>query len=388
MTQGGPDLDGRSLLVVGGAGFVGANLVRRALRRGRRATSPSSTTCCRPSAGRCRTTPRVAFVEGSIADDAVLAGLGHELRPGLPPGDLPREPELDRRAAARPREQPADDDQAVRAAAASCRRLQKVVYSASGCSLAEKTYDEARRRRPRTARCRSSRTARTRSPRSSASSTASSTTATTVCRRCARASRTSTGPGEMLGAGGWRGTPATVWRNVVPTFVYRALKGLPLRLENGGQASRDFIFVDDIVEGLLRCGSLARPGDVYNLASGVETTIRELAETILRLTGSDVRAGARAAPRVGPRRAALRQHRQGARGARLRGRRAARGGAAPHRRVDAREPRPHRRLRRAPRGAARRRPDGRTRRRRPRRASGAAARRGRARPSTRRRAPG
>ena len=36
------------------------------------------------------------------------------------------------------------------------------------------------------------------------------------------------GPGEILGAGRWRGTPATVWRNVTPTFVYRALKGLPL----------------------------------------------------------------------------------------------------------------------------------------------------------------
>ena len=30
--------------------------------------------------------------------------------------------------------------------------------------------------------------------------------------------------------------------------------------------SRDFIYVDDIVEGLLRCGALGAPGDVYNLA--------------------------------------------------------------------------------------------------------------------------
>ena len=49
------------------------------------------------------------------------------------------------------------------------------------------------------------------------------------------------GPGEVLGAGHWRGTPATVWRNVTPTFVYRALKGLPLRVENGGIATRDFL---------------------------------------------------------------------------------------------------------------------------------------------------
>jgi nucleoside-diphosphate-sugar epimerase len=39
------------------------------------------------------------------------------------------------------------------------------------------------------------------------------------------------GPGEILGAGKWRGTPATVWRNVTPTFIYKALKGEPLPLK-------------------------------------------------------------------------------------------------------------------------------------------------------------
>ena len=31
------------------------------------------------------------------------------------------------------------------------------------------------------------------------------------------------GPGEILGAGRWRGTPHTVWRNVTPTFIWKAL---------------------------------------------------------------------------------------------------------------------------------------------------------------------
>jgi nucleoside-diphosphate-sugar epimerase len=95
------------------------------------------------------------------------------------------------------------------------------------------------------------------------------------------------GPGEILGAGRWRGTPATVWRNVTPTFIYRALKGLPLELDNEGRASRDFIYVGDIVAGLLACADRGKPGDVYNLASGVETTIRELADQIVELTESE-----------------------------------------------------------------------------------------------------
>jgi nucleoside-diphosphate-sugar epimerase len=92
------------------------------------------------------------------------------------------------------------------------------------------------------------------------------------------------GPGEILGAGQWRGTIATVWRNVTPTFVYRALKQLPLQVENEGRASRDLIYVDDIVRGLLACATRGRAGDVYNLDSGVETSILELAMTINRLT--------------------------------------------------------------------------------------------------------
>lgn len=95
------------------------------------------------------------------------------------------------------------------------------------------------------------------------------------------------GPGEILGAGQWRGTPATVWRNVTPTFIYRAVKQLPLTLENAGQATRDFIYVEDIVRGLMACALRGEPGGVYNLASGVETSIRDLAERINALTGND-----------------------------------------------------------------------------------------------------
>lgn len=96
------------------------------------------------------------------------------------------------------------------------------------------------------------------------------------------------GPGEVLGAGQWRGTPATVWRNVVPTFIYRAINGLPLVLHNDGQTSRDFIFVDDIVEGLVLCAVRGEPGEVYNLASGVETPIKRVAEIIAQNVDRDV----------------------------------------------------------------------------------------------------
>jgi len=94
------------------------------------------------------------------------------------------------------------------------------------------------------------------------------------------------GPREILGAGQWRGTYATVWRNVTPTFIWKALNNMPLSLDNAGETTRDFIYVEDIVDGLIACAINGNPGGVYNIASGVETTIRELAETIIKILDS------------------------------------------------------------------------------------------------------
>ncbi|MGB0370669.1 MAG: NAD-dependent epimerase/dehydratase family protein [Opitutales bacterium] len=94
------------------------------------------------------------------------------------------------------------------------------------------------------------------------------------------------GPGEILGAGMWRGTPHTVWRNVTPSFIWKALYKEALPLDNGGVATRDFIYVDDIVEGLIACALKGIPGEAYNLASGDETSIREWAEMICEITSN------------------------------------------------------------------------------------------------------
>jgi nucleoside-diphosphate-sugar epimerase len=59
-----------------------------------------------------------------------------------------------------------------------------------------------------------------------------------------------------------------------------------VQLDNGGVASRDFVYVEDVARGLVACADRGEPGDVYNLASGVETTIRRLAELIVELSDS------------------------------------------------------------------------------------------------------
>jgi len=59
-----------------------------------------------------------------------------------------------------------------------------------------------------------------------------------------------------------------------------------MQLHNGGDASRDFIYVEDICRGLMACALKGTPGDVYNIASGRETTIRNWAEQIIEMTGA------------------------------------------------------------------------------------------------------
>jgi nucleoside-diphosphate-sugar epimerase len=85
------------------------------------------------------------------------------------------------------------------------------------------------------------------------------------------------GPGEIPGQ----------YRNVIPNFIYWAMKGLPLPITGTGEETRDFTYVGDIVEGLLRAGYYESAiGEEFNLASGCETRILDLAHMVNQLTGN------------------------------------------------------------------------------------------------------
>jgi dTDP-glucose 4,6-dehydratase len=72
---------------------------------------------------------------------------------------------------------------------------------------------------------------------------------------------------------------------VVPTFVQQALDGEPLTVAGDGSQSRSLCYVEDTVEGLLRLALSDCAGPV-NIGNDAETTVLELAETIIGLTGS------------------------------------------------------------------------------------------------------
>lgn len=74
---------------------------------------------------------------------------------------------------------------------------------------------------------------------------------------------------------------------VVSNFIVQALRGQPITIYGNGQQTRSFCYVDDLIEGFVRLMS-ADDGVTgpMNLGNPNEFTILELAETVLRLTGS------------------------------------------------------------------------------------------------------
>lgn len=271
------------VLVVGGAGFVGSNLCRKLLAENAGELIIVDNLLSADAAN-LPDDPRVDFRLGSIADDRVLAAL---------PGEMDNVFHLatyhgNQSSMADPI---ADHENNTVTTLKLCERLkdvkglQRVVYASAGCTVAEKTFDDAE--------------ATTEEAPVTLWYDSPYQISKIIGELYGNYYQTRYGlpfvkarfqnvygPGEILGAGRWRGTPATVWRNVTPTFIYKALQGAALPVENGGIATRDFIHVDDIAEGLMACAHRGTSGGVYNLASGVETSILDLANLVNEVTGN------------------------------------------------------------------------------------------------------
>ncbi len=271
------------ILVVGGAGFVGSNLVLKLLEENPDEVLVvdnllSSEACNVPVASNVR------FLCGSITDDAVLRAL---------PIDLDYAFHLacyhgNQSSIANPMEDHENNTLTslkLFDRLSEVKSLRKIVYAAAGCAVAEKTYDNAVATRED-------------APVSlfhDSPYSISKLVGEMYGNYYQRAHglpfvkarfQNVYGPREILGAGRWRGTSHTVWRNVTPTFTWKALNHLALPLENEGLSSRDFIFVEDMARGLMRCALAGVPAQTYNLASGTETTIAELAAVINKATSN------------------------------------------------------------------------------------------------------
>lgn len=85
------------------------------------------------------------------------------------------------------------------------------------------------------------------------------------------------GPGEVPGP----------YRNVIPNFIWKALHGEPLPITGTGNETRDFIFVDDLIDGLVLSATTdTAAGESLNLGTGRETKVGDMATKIIELCES------------------------------------------------------------------------------------------------------
>jgi dTDP-glucose 4,6-dehydratase len=72
----------------------------------------------------------------------------------------------------------------------------------------------------------------------------------------------------------------------IPTFVRQALEDKPLTVFGDGQQTRSFCYVDDLIKGIYLL-AMSKEHTPINLGNPKEFTILELAETVIRVTGSN-----------------------------------------------------------------------------------------------------
>jgi dTDP-L-rhamnose 4-epimerase len=79
------------------------------------------------------------------------------------------------------------------------------------------------------------------------------------------------------------------YTGIISIFFNRARQNLSIPIYEDGLESRDFIHIDDIVDGLMAAATAAIPrGAVLNLGSGNPTSVMELAQTLIATSGFDV----------------------------------------------------------------------------------------------------
>jgi nucleoside-diphosphate-sugar epimerase len=98
---------------------------------------------------------------------------------------------------------------------------------------------------------------------------------------------------------GPRQSPSSVYAAVIPLFIQAIAAGEPISIDGDGGQSRDFTYVDNVVDGTIRAGlTEGVNGRIFNLAGSAPATVNEVADLIGTILGKDVRRKHRE-PRAG-----------------------------------------------------------------------------------------
>ena len=83
-------------------------------------------------------------------------------------------------------------------------------------------------------------------------------------------------------------------------FMQSALSGQAIQVDGDGSQSSDFIYVDDAIDGMILALEDGKSGEIYNIGSGQETSVLELANLIAGLVEPPVEVGLSGKPATRP----------------------------------------------------------------------------------------
>ena len=87
---------------------------------------------------------------------------------------------------------------------------------------------------------------------------------------------------RMFNVYGERQSLTNPYQGVLAIFIGNVQRREPITIHSDGRQTRDFVYVGDVVDAWLRvAGDESTCGEVYNVGSGVETSISDLADSVL-----------------------------------------------------------------------------------------------------------
>lgn len=270
------------VLVTGGAGFIGSHLVRALLARGDEVVVLDDF-----STGRRENLDDVAgdirLIEGSLVDPAAVGRALEGVEDVLHQGALPSVP----KSVAHPIETHHANVTGTLQLLEGARRagVRRLVYAASSSAYGD--HDAPRKSEDLV-------------PRPLSPYAVQKLTGEYYCRVYNDLFGVETIGLRYFNVFGPRQDPKSQYAAVIPAFVTRMLAGQPPIVHGDGRQSRDFTYVQNVVEANL--AALAAPraacGRVYNAACGESTTLLELIDRINAILGTDIKPE-HTAPRPG-----------------------------------------------------------------------------------------
>lgn len=77
-------------------------------------------------------------------------------------------------------------------------------------------------------------------------------------------------------------------QGAVGVFIHRALRGIPIEIWGDGSATRDYLYVSDVAEAFAKAITYSGPQNVFNISSGVGTSLNQLIALLEEILGKTV----------------------------------------------------------------------------------------------------